>query len=117
MPGTHPPELGPATGELGRTGRSGQRENLGLPRDAPSFRPDPDEDHARVLRLREQEEAESAVNAKIFFQLNHAAGAAEVVERTAAPGAVPTNASSPLSSPAPAGASEASGSQSQRART
>ncbi len=68
VPGTHAPELGPSTGELGRPVLRAEEEH-GIAREL-DFKPDPDEDHVRVTRLREQEEAESAFKAKIFFPLN-----------------------------------------------
>jgi type IV secretory pathway VirB10-like protein len=113
VPGTHVPELGPATGELGRPVLRAEEEN-GIPRDW-TFRPDADEDHARVLRLREQEEAESAVKAKIFFQLNHPA-AASASEAAPIPTLAPENSLSALSAPIAAATPEPPGSQSHKER-
>jgi type IV secretion system protein TrbI len=112
-PGTHAPELGPATGELGRPVLRAEEES-GIPREL-DFKPNPDEDHARVMRLREQEEAESAIKAKVFFPLNREARAAE---GAAAPTATPTpgNSLSALGTPAAAASADASGSQSQKER-
>ena len=92
-PGTHAPELGPATGELGRPVLRAEQES-GIPRDL-DFKPNADEDHARVLRLREQEEAEAALKAKIFFQLNRERRAASG-ETTPEPGIAPQNSLSAL---------------------
>jgi type IV secretory pathway VirB10-like protein len=113
VPGTHPPALGPATGELGRPVLRAEEEN-GIARDF-DFKPNPDEDHARVLRLREQEEAESAVKAKIFFPLNREARGAG---SEAAPAPVPSSENSPPPASAPAGAAgtEASASQLEKER-
>jgi type IV secretion system protein VirB10 len=111
-PGTHAPELGPATGELGRPVLRAEEES-GIPREL-DFKPNPDEDHARVMRLRDQEDAESAVKGKVFFPLNREA-------RAAAGGAAPMtsaseNSLSALSAPAAAPTTETPGSQPQKER-
>jgi type IV secretion system protein TrbI len=114
VPGTHAPELGPSTGELGRPVLRAEEEN-GIPREL-DFKPDPDEDHARVTRLREQEEAESAVKAKIFFPLNREARAP--VNEAASPGptVTPDSSSSPLSAPAVGTNPDTPGGQLQKER-
>ena len=68
------PQLGPATGELGRPVLRAEQE-AGI-RPFSSFRPEPLEDRERVLRLRDQEESQAALKAKVFFN---------VTRRTAAP--------------------------------
>jgi type IV secretory pathway VirB10-like protein len=104
-PVTHVPELGPATGELGRPVLRAE-EQSGIARDF-DFKPNADEDHARVKRLRDQEEAESATKAKIFFPLNHQAKAPD--SRVApVPMSAPENALSALGAPSTA-TSEPSG--------
>ena len=65
-----PPQLGaPLPGELGgpiiRTEREAGIEAMP---ERPSFRPDPEEDARRAARLREQQEAEAAAKAAVFFQ-------------------------------------------------
>ncbi|MGV6876439.1 TrbI/VirB10 family protein [Pseudochelatococcus sp. B33] len=65
-----PPQLGaPLPGELGgpvvRTERDAGIEPMP---ERPSFRPDPEEDARRAARLREQQEAEAAAKAAVFFQ-------------------------------------------------
>jgi type IV secretion system protein VirB10 len=112
-PGTHAPELGPATGELGRPVLRAEEES-GIPREL-DFKPNPDEDHARVMRLRDQEDAESAVKGKVFFPLNRETRAAG---REAPPAATSTseNSLSALSPPAAAPTTETPGSQPQKER-
>ena len=113
-PGTHPPQLGPATGELGRPVLRAEKES-GIPREI-DFKPDADEDHARVIRLREQEEAEAAIKAKIFFPLSREARGM-ATDSSAAGVATPQNSLSALNPPAPATPSaEAPGSQLQKER-
>ena len=113
-PGTHAPELGPATGELGRPVLRAEQES-GIPRDL-DFKPDADEDHARVLRLREQEEAEAAVKAKIFFPLNRETRAA-AGETAPEPSIAPQNSLSALATPPTAAAiPETPGSQPEKER-
>jgi len=113
VPGTRPPELGPATGELGRPVLRAEEES-GISREF-NFKPDAQEDHARVLRLREQEEAESAVKAKIFFPLSRSSKA-EGSEAGAAVSPTPENSLSGLSAPAIAPAAPTPGSQPQKER-
>jgi type IV secretory pathway VirB10-like protein len=113
VPGARMPELGPAAGELGRPVLRAE-EDSGISREL-TFRPDADEDHARVMRLRSQEEAESATKAKIFFQLNRQARAAESAAAPAA-AAAPENALSALSPPTAAATQEPSGSQPHKER-
>ncbi len=65
-----PPQLGaPLPGELGGPVLRTERET-GIPPqpERPSFRPDPEEDARRAARLREQQEAEAAAKAAVFFQ-------------------------------------------------
>jgi type IV secretory pathway VirB10-like protein len=116
VPGTHAPELGPSTGELGRPVLRAEAEN-GIPREL-DFKPDPDEDHARVTRLREQEEAESAAKAKIFFPLNREARAPVTDAASPAPGLIPETSPSlaPISAPAGGTSTETSGGQLQKER-
>lgn len=65
-----PPQLGaPLPGELGRPIVRTERETGIEPMpERPSFRPDPEEDARRAARLREQQEAEAAAKAAVFFQ-------------------------------------------------
>jgi type IV secretory pathway VirB10-like protein len=114
VPGTHAPELGPSTGELGRPVLRAE-EQSGIPREL-DFKPDPDEDHARVTRLREQEEAESAAKAKIFFPLNRETRAPATEAPSAAPVAPPETSPSSTGAPAGAASTEASGGQLQNER-
>jgi type IV secretion system protein TrbI len=104
-PVTHVPELGPATGELGRPVLRAE-EQSGIARDF-DFKPNADEDHARVKRLRDQEEAESATKAKIFFPLSHQAKAPDS-QLAPVPMSAPENALSALGAPSTA-TSEPSG--------
>jgi type IV secretion system protein VirB10 len=104
-PVTHVPELGPATGELGRPVLRAE-EQSGIAREF-DFKPDADEDHARVKRLRDQEEAESATKAKIFFPLSHQAKAPDS-QLAPVPMSAPENALSALGAPSTA-TSEPSG--------
>ncbi|TKT82440.1 TrbI/VirB10 family protein [Aquamicrobium sp. LC103] len=65
-----PPQLGaPLPGELGGPIVRTERE-AGIPAmpERPNFRPDPEEDARRAARLREQQEAEAAAKAAVFFQ-------------------------------------------------
>jgi len=105
------PKLGPPAGELGRPVLR-EEENAGVAREL-SFRPDAQEDHVRVLQLREQEEAESATKAKIFFQLNHLARSPGI-EPTSASNAAPQNSLSALNPTGLPPTPEAPGSQSQK---
>jgi type IV secretion system protein VirB10 len=113
-PGTHAPELGPATGELGRPVLRAEEES-GIAREL-DFKPDADEDHARVLRLRDQEEAESAAKAKIFFPLTRETRTAPN-EPPPEGGGAPQNALSAVTPP-PTGAvtPEAPAGQAQKER-
>ena len=113
-PGTHAPELGPAAGELGRPVLRAEEES-GISREL-DFKPNADEDHARVLRLREQEEAEAAVKAKIFFQLTRETYRVPA-ETAPDPSVASPNALSALTAPATAAAiPETPGSQLQNER-
>ncbi len=113
-PGTQPPRLGPAAGELGRPVLRAEEESGIAPE--LTFKPDAQEDHVRVLKLREQEEAESAAKAKIFFPLTREARAARS-EGAPDRGAALENPLSPVGSPLTSTpTSEADGGQVQKAR-
>jgi type IV secretion system protein VirB10 len=107
------PKLGPAGGELGRPVLR-EEENAGVAREL-NFRPDAQEDHERVMQLREQEEAESATKAKIFFQISHVAPVSGT-EAPPASDATPQNSLSALNPTAPLANPQAPSSISQKER-
>jgi type IV secretion system protein VirB10 len=63
------PQLGPPAGEFGRPIlREEQAAGIAADGNAPDFRPNSAVDADRVARLRQQDEAEAAAKAQVFFQ-------------------------------------------------
>jgi len=63
------PQLGPPTGEFGRPVlREEQRAGIEPENDQSFLRPNAEVDADRVARLRQQDEAEAAAKAQVFFQ-------------------------------------------------